>query len=64
MPEAGCERLARSAGIHNPVGIETLDRADRGTVVSILGVVVVLDHERPALAAPTRSPPCAHQHHA
>ena len=45
-PEPGREGLAGGPGVGDPVGIEALHRADRGAVVAVLGVVVVLEHQR------------------
>jgi hypothetical protein len=42
-PESRSEGLARGASIGHPVGVQPVDGADRGAVVAILGVVVVLD---------------------
>ena len=51
-PEPGRERLAGGAGVDHAVGSEALQRADRRAVVAVLGVVVVLDDQRVALARP------------
>ena len=51
-PQRGRERLARRAGVGDAVGLEALERADRRAVVAVLGVVVVLDRERVAVAQP------------
>ena len=50
--KAGREGLARRARVGDPVGLEALHGADRGAVVAVLGVVVVLDHERPGAPRP------------
>ena len=44
-PQSGRERLARRADIHHPVGRDALQRTDGRTVVTVFGVVVVLDHQ-------------------
>ena len=65
-PERGRERLARRAGVDDPIGVEALQRADRRAVVAVLGVVVVLDRDRAALAQPAeqRGAALAAQHDA
>ena len=52
--------------VHDVLGRETLEGADRVTVVAVLGVVVVLDHERPGGARPRqqRRPPRRREHDA
>ena len=58
--EPGRQDLARGAGVHDAIGAEALDRADRLPVVAELGVVVVLDDRRAARARPSpRAPPVA-----
>ena len=52
QPQPGRERLARGAGVDDVLGIEALERARGLAVVAELAVVVVLDHDRPALARP------------
>ena len=51
-PERRRERLAGRAGVDDAVGLEALERADGRAVVAVLGVVVVLDRERVAVAQP------------
>ena len=51
----GRERLARRPDIGDTVRREPLERSDRLTVVAVLGVVIVLDDQRPAAPGPTRS---------
>jgi hypothetical protein len=45
-PERGRERLARRAGVDDPLGLQPLQRADRRPVVAVLGVIVVFDRDR------------------
>ncbi len=47
-----CEQLARAAGVDDALGREPLQRADGLAVVAVLGVVVVLDHDRVVLLCP------------
>ena len=49
---AGRERLRRRAGVDHPFGLEPLEGADGRAVVAVLGVVVVLDRDRVAVAQP------------
>ena len=44
-PQRGRERLARRARVDDVLGVEALEGADRGTVVAVLRVVVVLDDQ-------------------
>ena len=48
--ERRCQGLARRAGVDDVIGIQALERTDSGAVVPVLGVVVVLDRDRAALA--------------
>ena len=63
-PQRRRQHLARGAGVDDAVGREALQRADRGAVVAVLGVVVVLDRDRAACPQPgeQRRPPLRRQH--
>jgi hypothetical protein len=50
--QAGSERLAGRAAVHDVLGRQALDAADRIAVVAIFGVVVVLHHDRVAPPRP------------
>ncbi len=52
--------------MHDVVGCHALERADRVAVVAVLGVVVVLDHQRAGVARPRgqRGPPRRLEHDA
>ena len=52
QPQRRRQRLAGRAGVDDPVGLESLEGADRRSVVAVLGVVVVLDHDRVVRAEP------------
>ena len=54
-PQRRRERLARRARVDDALGRHALQRADRLAVVAVLGVVVVLDDDRAALARPVRA---------
>src|SRR4030095_16155758 len=45
-PGRGARCLAAGAGVDDPIGLQALKGPDRGSVVAVLGVVVVLDHDR------------------
>ncbi|GIF66197.1 hypothetical protein Ais01nite_42320 [Asanoa ishikariensis] len=63
-PQPGRQRLARRARVDHPVRVEALQSADRRAVVAVLGVVVVLHHDRVVLPRPTlhRRPGRRRQH--
>ena len=50
--QRGRERLRDRVHVHDVVGRQALERADRVAVVAVLGVVVVLDHQRAGVARP------------
>ena len=65
-PQGGRERLGHRVHVHDVVGRDALERPDRVAVVAVLGVVVVLDHQRAGVARPggERGPPRRLEHDA
>jgi hypothetical protein len=54
--QCGRECLADGAGIDDAVRLQALKRPDGGSVVAILGVVVILDRDRVPFAKPFEEP--------
>ena len=65
-PQPGRERLRDRVHVHDVLGREALEGADGMAVVAVLGVVVVLDHDRSGAARPRdeRRPPRRVEHDA
>jgi hypothetical protein len=53
-PKRGCERLAGRSRVHDALRVQALEGPNGGSIVPVLGVVVVLDRDGTATPKPFR----------